>query len=359
MRIGTFLPKQVDATYSYDDCDVITQARALGVDLQRVQVVADADGLGDLVPRLVDHGIDAHLTIKANPGLSRALLPDDPAIPGDERALEGTTTTEFRRQLGARLDEYHELTGRPAPLIAIENEANHDQFYDGTLDDYLLELRIAVEVAHERGVQVTDSGIATKATKLVVWDHLRTTRGTSVADAYLRTTFRSTSNPNDTAIRDQLLGVSPADPDPYRHLANAALRENWRDADAMLAAYGHGAGRIPIDAVNFHWYTPDEPNPTAYSDAAALADTIDALSAITGLPVVTNEIGQHGTGVDAVVDTLGVLADARLALAIWFDADGDPAGGLFDPLQPGALRPSGLAFRSMIDAASFPPTSCR
>lgn len=59
------------------------------------------------------------------------------------------------------------LGDRPAPIIAIENEANHDQFYDGTAQDYLTELAIAVDVAHQRGVKVTDSGIATKATKLV------------------------------------------------------------------------------------------------------------------------------------------------------------------------------------------------
>lgn len=357
-RVGTFLPRAVNGTYSYRNCDIVHEAQALGVDIQRVQQIADTGGLNPLVGVLADAGIDAHLTIKANPGRSRALLADNPRIPGDENRGRGTTVTEYRRELGERLDEYHTLTGGPAPLIAIENEANHDQFYDGTAQQYLTELAIAVDVAHQRGVEVTDSGIATKAAKLVAWNHLRTTSGTVAANAYLRTVFRSTTNPNDTAIRNQLLGVSPADPNPYAHLSSAVLRKNWRDAETMLAAYGTGTGQIPVDYVNFHWYTPDEPNPSRYADREALADTIDALSSITGLPVVTNEIGQHGTDTTAVTETLDVADDRGLALLIWFDADGNPARGLFRPTTPGHLRQNGQAFHAARTPATYEPSSC-
>lgn len=126
----------------------------------------------------------------------------------------------------------------------------------------------------------------------------------------------------------------------------------------MLAAYGTSPGQIPLDYVNFHWYTPDEPNTTSYSDEQALNDTIDAFSELTGLPVVTNEIGQHGTDVAAVTATLDVLAAQRIAVAIWFDADGLPAHGLFEPTMPGSLRPSGLAFQSMITPASYRSSTC-
>ena len=357
-RVGTFLPAAVDATYSYGDCDIVREAQALGVSMQRVQQVADTTGLDSLVTALADAGIESHLTFKANRGLSRALLPDDPGIPGDENAAAGTTVTEFRRELGERLDEYEALSGGPAPTIAIENEANHDQFYDGTVTDYLAELRIAVEVAHLRGVQVTDSGIAAKAVKLVAWNHIRITGDSAAADAYLRTVFRSTVNPSDTGIRDQLLGVSTTDPDPYSHLANAELRGNWQDAEAMLAAYGAGPGQIPLDYVNFHWYTPDEPNLTGYRDRDALAATVDALAALTDLPVVTNEIGQHGLDVAAVSDSLDVVKARGLALAIWFDADGTPAHGLFEPTTPGQLRPNGEAFRASIARVNPEPSAC-
>lgn len=358
-RLGTFLPKAVNGTYAYSNCDIVEEAQALGVDIQRVQQVADASGLDPLVATLADAGIDSHLVFKANKGLSTALLPDDPAIPGDENAAAGTTITEFRAGVGARLDEYQALTGAKAPIVAFENEANHSGFYDGTAQDYLTELAAGVDVAHQRGVKVTDSGIGTKSVKLVTWNHLRTTKGTTVADAYLRTVFRSTTNPNDTGIRDQLLGVTANDPDPYGHLASAELRSNWIDAETMLAAYGTGPGQVPIDYINFHWYTPDEPNPTNYSDRSALADTVDALHAITALPVVTNEIGQHGTDVAAVTDTLDELVTQRkLALVIWFDADGDPAHGLFEPVSPGELRPTGHQFRTYTEPATYGPSAC-
>lgn len=362
-RLGTFLPKSVDnATYAYTDCDIVTEAQALGVDIQRVQQVVESDGLNTTVVRLADAGIDSHLTFKAN-GRSTALLPDDPDVPGDENAATGTTVTEFRAELGQRLDEYQALTGGVAPLIAIENEANHDQFYNGTAQDYLTELAIATDVAHEHGVKITDSGVATKAVKLVAWNHLRVTRGTGVADTYLRTVFRSTDNPDDTPIRDQLLGVSQSDPDPYAHLSGAALRSNWLDAETMLDAFGNGTGQVPIDYVNFHWYTPDETNPTPYSDRQALTDTIDAFSEITGLPVVTNEIGKHGNGggtdTAAVSDTLDVtIKEKKLALVIWFDADGNPADGLFEPTNPGQLRPTGETFRTYTTSATYEPSAC-
>ncbi len=357
-QLGTFLPRAVDETYVYTDCDIVEQAQALDVGIQRVQQVVDTTGLNSTVRTLHDAGIEAQLTFKANPGVSGALLPDDPRVPGDENAARGTTVTEYRGQLGRRLDEYRALTGASAPMIAIENEANHGQFYAGTAADYLTELRIAVDVAHRRGVEITDSGIGTKAVKLVVWNHLRTTAGSAKADRYLRTVFRSTSDSNDTILRDQLLGAAIDDPDPYARV-NPTIRGNWQDAETMLAAYGTGPGDLRLDAVNFHWYTPDEPNPTTYSDRRALTDTIDALRAITGLPVVTNEIGQHGTDPEAVSTSLEVTVRERdLALVIWFDADGTPAHGLFHPTDPGRLRASGRTFRNYTDEIPYPPSAC-
>lgn len=358
--LGTFLPKAVNNnTYRYTDCDIVHEAQALNVSIQRVQQIVDTTELNSTVIRLHDAGIASHLVLKANPGLPAALLPDDPNIPGDENSGAGTTVTEYRRQVAARLDEYHTLTGAPAPLVAIENESNHDEFYNGTAADYLEELGIATEVAHERSIKITDSGIAAKATKLVVWNQIRLTSGTAAADQYLSTVFRSASNPNDLGIRNDLLGISPTDPDPYVHLGSTILQQSWHDAETMINSYGTAAGKIPIDYVNFHWYTPDEANATSYSDRQALADTIDALGAITGLPVVSNEIGQHGTDVQAVTDTLEIALSAkRLALVIWFDADGDPAHGLFEPTRPGTLRPTGEAFRTYTAPSAYQPSDC-
>jgi len=359
-RLGTFLPTTVNATYNYSVCDIVREAQALGATIQRVQQVADTpNGLNPLVATLHDAGIDTHLTFKANVGIPRTLLPDDPNIPGDENAAAGTTSTEYRRGLSQRLDEYRALTGSPAPLIAIENEANHGQFYDGTAADYLTELAIAVEVAHGQGVKVTDSGIATKAVKLLAWNHIRSTQGKTAADAYARTTFRSAADNNDLPIRDQLLAISATEPDPHSRLGNAVLRQNWQDADQMLAAYGNGGGQIPIDYVNFHWYVPDEPNTSGYSDKQSLLDTISALESITGLQAVTNEIGQHGSDLEAVTNTLDVVVREKpLPYVMWFDADGSPAKGLFNPLTPGDLRPTGQAFRSYVTPNAYPPSSC-
>jgi hypothetical protein len=79
-------------------------------------------------------------------------------------------------------------------------------------------------------------------------------------------------------------------------------------------------------------------------------DTIEAIKAITGRPVVTNEFGQHGTTPEAVSGNLHVVLDQeKLPYVIWFDADGIPAHGLFDPaLGAGHLRQSGETFHDTL-----------
>jgi hypothetical protein len=278
------------------------------------------------------NGIQTQLTIKATAGKQTQPI-DTP----EEQAA-------FRSGLSALLDQYK------TPLLSVENEPTADIFYGGTPDQYLTELRIAVDVARAHGVRVTDGGIPWETISLVAWNYIRKTRGTAAADAYIQTVFRGGAT---AWMARDLTGVAANDPDPYSHLSRAAPRQNWIDAEYLLSQYGTAPGDVPLDYVNFHWYVLDDfggYKTSGYTDAQALTDTIEAIKAITGRPVVTNEFGQHGTTPEAVSGNLHVVLDQeKLPFVIWFDADGIPAHGLFDPaLGVGHLRTSGMTFKGTL-----------
>lgn len=325
-RVGTFTPHVTNGTINESTQDIISEVRALGVDIERIHQIVGKPLNGD-VATFQAAGIDTQLTIKTGPGTI--------SQPLETAAAEAA----FESNLGGLLDRYR------TPLLSVENEETADNFYSGTPDQYLTELGIATRVAKAHGVKITDGGIPWPPIALVTWNHLRQTEGTSTADAFLATVFRERSVA--WIVRD-LTGVSQTDPDPYSHLSRDALRDSWKDAAYLLARFQSA----PIDYVNFHWYVPDDVggyrSTGTYTDSQALRDAIATIKDITGKQVVTNEVGQRGTTPAAVTGTLQVLVDETKApFVIWFDADGIPAHGLHD--TPGVLRPNGQAFAAAVD----------
>jgi hypothetical protein len=320
-RIGIFIPRSVDnGTLSYTAEDVATEAEALGVDYARVQQVVGQSPVREL--RVFEsRGLGVQLVAKS-PQFGR--LPDD---------LE-----QYERDLGALLENH------PTGLLAVQNEETVDQFWFGTMDEYLVLLRSAAKVANAQGVPVTNGGIDRQPTALATWNNLRRTRGTAYADRFLGTVFDKAPG-----IKNALTGVSPTDPDPYR-LVNDDVARRWRDGEYLFEHYGSDSSDVPITYVNFHWYVSDDTaegyrSEGSYTDTQALRDVIAFIEATTGKRGVTNEIGQWGRTPEAVTAFLGVVRDElQLPWAIWFDADGDPADGLHEGGYPGRLRPNGTAF---------------
>jgi len=329
-HIGTFTPALVDGQTRYSAKDVITEAKALGSRIARLRQVVGSP-LNPDVATFRAEGIESQLTIKAS--AATVTQPLDTAAKREA----------FRADLDRLLTQYQ------PPLLSVENEATADNFYAGTAEEYLTELRIATRVAKAHDVAVTDSGIPWPTAALVAWNHVRTTKGTVTADKFLATVFRE---PTFAFIRNNLTGVSRSDTDPFRHLRREKMANNVRDAETIYAALGTDEGDVPVDFVNFHWYVPDQVGgyrTTGYTDAQALRDAVAAFKALADdKPVVTNEVGQHGLTPEAVTGTLGVLVDElRLPFVIWFDADGIPARALFD--EPGKLRRNGKAFAAFAD----------
>ncbi len=236
-------------------------------------------------------GLALVLTVRAN----------GPGATAPPRDLEA-----YRRTLAEVLDRY-----RPAVLV-VENEENSALFYAGTPAEYAAELEVACMVAHERGIPCANGGLVSSLVALLVYDDARRA---------------------DDAGRVERIAGSAFTPEERTQLDSARAQEQLRKGEALLASY-RAAG---ADYVNFHWYI---------AEPEILAEAVAFLRARTGLPVMTNEVGQV---TDDPEDTTAIMAGViatGLPIAIWFGLDGPKARGLVD--RDGTVRPTGDAFRRFI-----------
>ncbi|MDR7450001.1 MAG: hypothetical protein QN197_12510, partial [Armatimonadota bacterium] len=212
--------------------------------------------------------------------------------------------TAFRRTVAEILDAH-----RPA-LLVVENEENSALFYRGTPDAYGAELQAACQVAHARGIPCTNGGLVSALVALLVYDDYRAAGQTARAEAFAARAFASRQLPETPQAREQLAR-----------------------GKALLAQYP-AAG---ADFLNIHWYIPDP---------QALREAVRHLRDRVGLPVVTNEIGQHDDNPQTTTALLMAVAELRLPYAVWFSVDAARARALMNP--DGTLRPTGEAFRAFM-----------
>ena len=274
-------------------------ARRLGVAFIRPESILLEGWDGRCVPCDVALAAGFHLALTVrNNGPSATTPPAD--------------LTSFRRALEQVLDRY-----RPAVLV-VENEENSALFYTGSPPDYLGELQVACAVAHERNVPCANGGLASSLVALLVYEDYRAAGNDEDAEAFAARAF--------TPEQRRLLGS----PD-----AEAQLRKG----EALLAGYA----RAGADYVNFHWYQPD---------GRALREAVDFLRARTGLPVITNEVGQTTDDPDQTQEILRAILEADIPVAVWFGLDGPRARGLMD--ADGTLRATGEAFGRFVRDAVTP-----
>lgn len=211
----------------------------------------------------------------------------------------------YQRTLGQVLDKY-----RPV-VLAVENEENSALFYTGTPQDYAAELKAACQVAHQKGIPCTNGGLVSTLVALLVYDHYRA--GGQPAKA------------QDFAAR--------AFPPEVRRLNSTRAQEQIEKGKALLSAYR----AAQVDCVNFHWYI---------ADTQALEEAVAFLKSQTGLPVITNEVGQTTDDPNQTTAVMGKIVELGIPIAVWFGLDGPKARGLVNP--DGTLRPSGEAFQRFV-----------
>jgi hypothetical protein len=128
-------------------------------------------------------------------------------------------------------------------------------------------------------------------------------------------------------------------------LTSSKAQEQIRKGQALLAAY-RAAG---ADYVNFHWYI---------ADPQALAEAVACLKAQTGLPVITNEIGQHTDDPHQTTAVMAKVVELGLPIAVWFNVDAPKARGwliLTARCAPPARRSNVSLTRCSEDAAQHAP----
>lgn len=246
-------------------------------------------------------GFKLILTVRNNGGGGRPTTP-----PLDLNA--------FKQTLSKIVDKH-----RPEILV-IENEENSGSiFYTGTTNQYLQELKAGCEIAHQKGSKCTNGGLVSSLVAALVSENYKANGDTQKADDYLARTLIGTkqsliSRINSTKGREQVF-----------------------KGKELLAGY-KSAG---ADFVNFHWYI---------ADTEALGEAVAYLRTASGLPVMTNEVGQQAnTDPGQVTNVMREIVRQGLPYAVWFSMDTNPPNGARALNEAtGTLRPNGEAFANFI-----------
>jgi hypothetical protein len=216
--------------------------------------------------------------------------------------------------LGQIVDKY-----KPEVLV-IENEENSAAlFYSGTTSQYLQELKAGCEVAHQKGIKCTNGGLVSSLVVALVADSYKQAGDPNKADEYLSRT---------------LIGAKQA---MISQINSAKGREQLTKGKELLAGY-KSAG---ADFTNFHWYV---------ADTKALGEAVTYLRSASGLPIMTNEVGQQAnTDPNQVTSVMQEIKALGLPYALWFSMDTNPPDGARALNETnGTLRPNGQAYADFI-----------
>lgn len=191
-------------------------------------------------------------------------------------------------------------------------------FYKGTPAQYLQELKAAAEVAHSRGIKCTNGGLVSSLVAFLVADHYKEIGQIEKSNTYLRWTLGDD--------KYQKLRLKPK-----------LLSQQIAKGKELISGYQQAGA----DFVNFHWYI---------ADTDALREAVRYLTEITGLPVITNEIGQQkNEDPSQVTNVMQAIVDLNIPIAVWFCGD-VPGYGQARSLvnRDGTLRPNGSAYKRFI-----------
>jgi hypothetical protein len=228
--------------------------------------------------------------------------------------------TQYKRILNDVLDKC-----KPE-LVVVENEELIKQYHTGPVEDYITELQTAVDVAHSKGLKVTNGGLTNKELTLLVY-HDYLDRGMS-------------HEANDFANRT----MKPA------WLTGPDADDLYNKAKKLIEAYK----TLPLDYVNIHIYEPIKNmsggtrNDVTSITPNAIKEIIEYVARATGKKVITNESGTRSNSPDLATQMLEEFAKENMEYVIWFSGDG--AGGAIGlQNEDGSLRPNGVAFKKFVE----------
>ena len=249
----------------------------------------------------VQAGLKLVLTVRNNGGAGQPTSP-----PSDLNA--------FKQTLSQIVDKY-----RPEVLV-IENEENSAAlFYNGTTQQYLQELKAGCEVAHQKGIKCTNGGLVSSLVVVLVSENYKAGGDANKANEYLNRAL--------VGAKQQFIS----------QVNSKKCQEQIAKGKELLAGYKTAGA----DFMNFHWYT---------ADTEDLGEAVDYLKTASGLPVMTNEVGQQAnTDPSQVTNVMQKIVNLGLPYALWFSMDTNPPDGARALNETsGTLRPNGEAYAQFI-----------
>jgi hypothetical protein len=217
----------------------------------------------------------------------------------------------YKKTVGDMLDQY-----KPA-LAVVENEEDVPRYFSGTADQYAAELKAACEVAHQHKVKCANGGITYTGVTWLTYQHYVDAGETDKAQSFAQR------------------GLDPSQQSRLNSPQGQQLIREIVDHVMCLISHYKDAG---IDYMNIHWYLPD---------AGAFQEVVQYMQQLTGLPVVTNEIGEQRTEDPNIVKgLLQAIVALKMPIGVWFSSDIGFARGLVNP--DGSIRSNGSAFASFV-----------
>jgi hypothetical protein len=241
-----------------------------------------------------------------------------------------TDMDAYAKTLNAVLDKY-----KPE-VVVIENEEDNPNYHQGTADAYINELKTGIQVAHSKGLKVTNGGITVREICLIIYDDLLQSGQRDKAISFAQKAF-----PPNFAAR--LSGGGDLERNPQ-------LGRQIEFGRKIIATYKD----LDLDYVNFHWYEPVQARGKNIDksgisfDPSTFAYVVNYLKEKTGKPVMTNEFGVLDPSPDLVKGLLKAAKDANLSYAIFYSADGGEGKAVALQNAGGDLRDNGQAFKDFV-----------
>lgn len=244
-----------------------------------------------------------------------------------------TDMVYYSQKLNEILNKY-----KPEVLV-VENEETNEGYYTGTAQEYINLLTVAIDVAHQKGVKVTNGGFPTRMATLLCWDYYNSTGQISKANSYALRAFPS-------SISGDIQGYINSNINAQQQLAKGKT---------LLNTYKN----MNLDYINFHWYeivsqreisaqSPELPNINT-ADMTAFEETVTFFKSFSGKQPITNEIGQINKKGGIVTDVLNKCFDLKLPYVVWYSGDGGVGKATALHNGDGTLRENGTSFKSFID----------
>ena len=249
-----------------------------------------------------------------------------------------TNENHYRDTLGQLLDL---MSSRPPELLVCENEEQNDNNFTAPITNYFNELSWFVDEVHARGWKATNGGLTqSPGLDILVYRELKNTYGKSVADAY--------------GAHSMTSGQIDAANNPG---SNTDLESKVSEMSLCLQTYTS----IGVDYINIHMSYEKNLDPNA-TDTNIIAKDVMRwrqwyIQKATGLPVISNELGQSNYSAPLVTAMLRNFTALNFPYVIWFDGEGQGGVGahaLHSQTAPYTLFDNGLAFQAFMLGGALP-----